>query len=92
MDPHQMLAAMYVQQRINDLATSALPDAPVLPVTHRRRRIRRLLAAVLARRPVAAGLGRRAAHGASRAGSLPTPAQRNVLKPPAPTRMGGWPK
>jgi hypothetical protein len=44
MESHQLLATMAVQRRIDDLAASALPNAPVLPVRQRRRPIRRLLA------------------------------------------------
>ena len=44
MESYYVLANMYAQARLHDVAYSALPDAPTLPVAHRRRRAQRLIA------------------------------------------------
>ena len=42
MDAHFVLADSYARSNRNDLAFSALPDAPVLPYVEPRRRVRAL--------------------------------------------------
>ena len=52
MDPHFVLADRYARSNRNDLAFSALPDAPVLPYVAPRHRFRAVIGA-------ASGLGQR---------------------------------
>ena len=52
MDAHFVLADTYARSNRNDLAFSALPDAPVLPYVAPRHRLRAMTTAV-------AGLGQR---------------------------------
>jgi len=52
MDAHFVLADTYARSNRNDLAFSALPDAPVLPYVAPRHRLRAMTTAV-------AGLGHR---------------------------------
>jgi hypothetical protein len=44
MDTHFVLADSYARSNRNDLAFSALPDAPVLPYTEPRHRVRGIVA------------------------------------------------
>jgi hypothetical protein len=50
MEPIRAIADLYTRTALNDVARSALPNAPVLPYVESRRRIRRMITAF--RRPI----------------------------------------
>ena len=47
MDPHFVLADRYARSNRNDLAFSALPDAPVLPYVAPQHRLRAMRSAIV---------------------------------------------